>query len=490
VSKAETMTTTAQPTIEETPPEHRPRQDSGTASWWRLLVLRLHFYVGVFVGPFLLVAATSGALYALSPQLEPLLYDRELQVVATDDPLPLAAQIEAARAVEPGSELLGVRPAPEPGDTTRVLFDNGDLGESEAHAVFVDPGTGDVRGELTTYGTSGALPVRMWIDQLHRSLLLGDTGRLYSELAASWLWVMALAGVVLWVSSLRRRRRARDASRAEPTLRGRARTRSLHGSLGIWLAVAFLGLSATGLTWSTYAGANVTELRTQLSWMAPELATDGGPAGLHAGHGDAGSGAAVSAGPGSVSDLATYDEVLAAARDAGIDADKVEILTAAEAGQAWTVTEVDRGWPSQVDAASIDPQSLDVVDEVRFADYPFMAKMARWGIDAHMGSLFGLPNQILLAAVGTGLVLMIVWGYRMWWQRRPRHGGTSRFGKPFPRGALRHIPLPMLVPAAIGVVLVAWFLPLLGLSLLAFLAVDALLALRARARTRAARETM
>jgi uncharacterized iron-regulated membrane protein len=33
-----------------------------------------------------------------------------------------------------------------------------------------------------------------------------------------------------------------------------------------------------------------------------------------------------------------------------------------------------------------------------------------------MGSLFGLPNQILLAAVGTGLVLMIVWGYRMWWQ--------------------------------------------------------------------------
>jgi uncharacterized iron-regulated membrane protein len=248
--------------------------------------------------------------------------------------------------------------------------------------------------------------------------------------------------------------------------------------------VAFLGLSATGLTWSTYAGANVTELRTQLSWMAPELATGGGPAGLHAGHGDAGSGADESAGRGSAADLATYDEVLAAARDAGIDADKVEILAAAETGQAWTVTEVDRGWPTQVDAVAITPASLDVVDEVRFAEYPFMAKMARWGIDAHMGSLFGLPNQILLAAVGTGLVLMIVWGYRMWWQRRPRHGGALRFGKPFPPGALRHIPLSMLVPAALGVALVAWFLPLLGLSLLAFLAVDALLALRARARTR------
>ena len=481
------MTTTEQPTIEETSPKSHPQQDNGSASWWRLLVLRLHFYVGVFVGPFLLVAATSGALYALSPQLEPLLYERELYVAATDDPLPLSAQIEAARGVEPGSDLLGVRPAPRPGDTTRVLFDSGDLGESEAHTVFVDPGTGDVRGELTTYGTSGALPVRMWIDQLHRSLLLGDAGRLYSELAASWLWVMALAGVVLWVSHLRRRRRARGASRAEAApaaMHGRARTRSLHGGLGIWLAVAFLGLSVTGLTWSTYAGANVTELRTQLAWMAPELATGSAPAGLHQGHGDAGSGAAASAVPGSASDLTTYDQVLTAARNAGIDADKVEILAAAEAGQAWTVTEVDRGWPTQVDAVSIDPQSLAVVDEVRFAEYPFMAKMARWGIDAHMGALFGLPNQILLAGVGAGLVLMIVWGYRMWWQRRPRHGSALRFGKPFPRGALRRLPLPVLVLAGIGVLLVGWFLPLLGLSLLAFLAVDALLALRARHRHR------
>ncbi len=327
----------------------------------------------------------------------------------------------------------------------------------------------------------------MWIDQLHRSLLLGDAGRLYSELAASWLWVMALAGVVLWVSHLRRRRRARGASRAEAApaaMHGRARTRSLHGGLGIWLAVAFLGLSVTGLTWSTYAGANVTELRTQLAWMAPELATGSAPAGLHQGHGDAGSGAAASAVPGSASDLTTYDQVLTAARNAGIDADKVEILAAAEAGQAWTVTEVDRGWPTQVDAVSIDPQSLAVVDEVRFAEYPFMAKMARWGIDAHMGALFGLPNQILLAGVGAGLVLMIVWGYRMWWQRRPRHGSALRFGKPFPRGALRRLPLPVLVLAGIGVLLVGWFLPLLGLSLLAFLAVDALLALRARHRHR------
>nr|VXZ81554.1 Uncharacterised protein [Klebsiella pneumoniae] len=42
-----------------------------------------------------------------------------------------------------------------------------------------------MKGDMTVYGTSGILPLRQWIDYAHRSLLLGDSGRLYSELAAS-----------------------------------------------------------------------------------------------------------------------------------------------------------------------------------------------------------------------------------------------------------------------------------------------------------------
>lgn len=38
------------------------------------LLKRLHFYIGLFVGPFLLVAALSGIVYALTPQLEDYLY--------------------------------------------------------------------------------------------------------------------------------------------------------------------------------------------------------------------------------------------------------------------------------------------------------------------------------------------------------------------------------------------------------------------------------
>ena len=45
---------------------------------------------------------------------------------------------------------------------------------------------------------------------------------------------------------------------------GRSRTLNWHGATGVWLLAALLFLSATGITWSTYAGAYVTELRSAL----------------------------------------------------------------------------------------------------------------------------------------------------------------------------------------------------------------------------------
>jgi uncharacterized iron-regulated membrane protein len=435
-----------------------------TRSSWRGLVLRLHFYAGLLVGPFILVATVTGVLYVLTPQLESLLYAEQLRVPPTAQQLPLADQIRAAEAVRPGGELAAVRPAPEPGATTRVLFDDDSLGESERRTVFVDPGTGAVRGSLVTYGTSGVLPLRMTIDQLHRNLLLGEPGRLYSELAASWLWVVALGGLALWVARWRARRTSiRDLVRAEPGAPGRRRMLSRHGSLGVWLLLGALFLSATGLTWSAYAGENVSALRASLGWSTPSLQSGG-----HAGHGDR---------PAADQDVdpAKIDSVLATARAAGIDAGQIEIGLPAEHGAAWTVTEIKRSWPTEVDAVAIDGGT--VVDQVRFADYPLMAKLARWGIDAHMGVLFGVANQLVLVAFGVGMITLIVLGYRMWWQRRPTRGRNWRL---VPRGQLRRVAWPVATVAVLLAVVLGWFAPLLGVSLLAFLLVDVVLARRSR----------
>jgi hypothetical protein len=77
----------------------------------------------------------------------------------------------------------------------------------------------------------------------------------------------------------------------------------------------------------------------------------------------------------------------------------VEIRPASRVDQAWTVTEIDRRWPTQVDAVAVDPHSLKVLDSTLFGDFPLMAKLTRWGVDFHMGILFGLANHLLLIRV-------------------------------------------------------------------------------------------
>ncbi|HIH8938316.1 TPA: PepSY domain-containing protein, partial [Klebsiella variicola] len=41
---------------------------------WLNLLRRLHFYIGLFIGPFIFVAALTGTLYVATPQLENWLY--------------------------------------------------------------------------------------------------------------------------------------------------------------------------------------------------------------------------------------------------------------------------------------------------------------------------------------------------------------------------------------------------------------------------------
>ncbi|MFF2513904.1 PepSY-associated TM helix domain-containing protein [Streptomyces sp. NPDC058086] len=425
----------------------------------RPLILRLHFYAGILVAPFLLVAALTGFLYAASYQAEKIVYAHELTVPVGDHKLPVSEQVAAARKAHPQGAVSAVRPSPEADATTRVLL-SGVPGVGEGHtlAVFVDPYTAKVRGSLEQYGSTGALPLRTWIDELHRDLHLGENGRLYSELAASWLWVIAAGGLVLWFARRRAQRKVRGTS-------GRRRTLGLHGTVGVWAAAGFFFLSATGLTWSTYAGANIDELRTSLGQATPSVSASVAAGGEHAGH----------TGTGSDGTTATttpqdLDKILAAARAEGLG-DPVEIVVPADASTAYVVKQIQRSWPEKQDSVAVDPTTGKVTDELRFADYPLLAKLTRWGIDAHSGVLFGLLNQIALMALALGLVLLIVWGYRMWWQR----GRASAFGRPIPRGAWQQVPPQILVPLMAAVAVLGYFVPLLGIPLAVFVAVDVVL---------------
>jgi uncharacterized iron-regulated membrane protein len=432
---------------------------------WRAFVVRLHFYAGVLVGPFLIVAAITGGLYALAPTLERFVYRDVLTVEPAGVAAPLRDQVAAAHKAFPDLPVAGIRPAADAGDSTRVYFTDPSLDEDLRRAVFVDPHTTRVLGDEPTW--LGSLPLSTWLDGLHRHLNLGEPGRIYSEIAASWLWVVASGGLYLWLVKAagdRRRGRRTRVLTVDRAVTGRSRTLNWHGAVGVWLSAGLLFLSATGITWSTYAGAHVSDLRSALDWQRPQL--DSTVGGEHAGHGERST-----LHPPDTTAV-DYDAVLLAAAGAGVHL-PVEVTLPAEPGAGIRVIEIDKPYRLTTDAAMVNPSDLTVTDEIDFSkDYSVVAKLADWGIRAHMGILFGLLNQVLLFGIAVGLLTVILRGYRMWWQRRPTRGSGRAVGRPPVRGGLRRLPPLAVAGIVAGAVAVGWFLPLLGITLAAFVAVD------------------
>ncbi len=133
------------------------------------------------------------------------------------------------------------------------------------------------------------------------------------------------------------------------------------------------------------------------------------------------------------------------------------------------MNEIDRRWPTQVDAVAIDGASMQVVDRTHFADFPLMAKLTRWGVDFHMGILFGLANQLLLVGFGCALCVTIGVGYRLWWIRRPPQAvRIRRF--PCCRHGCRSLACPW--AGAGDSVSPGLAMPLMGISSVLFIAVD------------------
>ncbi|SNT47894.1 Uncharacterized iron-regulated membrane protein [Asanoa hainanensis] len=441
------------------------------------LVLRLHFYAGILVAPFLVVAALTGLAFVFSPQLDQVVYAHELRVDPTGTARPLAEQVTAARAAHPAGDLATVIPPLAATDTTKVVFNLPELGEKQ-HTVYVSPYTNEVRGTLTTW--FGSTPLQTWLDDLHRHLHLGVVGRHYSELAASWLWLVALGGLFLWLRRqwTGRRKLRRTVLPDLAARKGVRRTRGWHAATGVWLVVGLLALSATGLTWSRYAGANFDVV--QEAWGGPRPTLDTAvPAGGDSGGGHHG-GAASSGGEVAIADV---DQVTILARDAGLTG-PIQVTPPAEPGAAWVVAQNDLAWPTRQDSAAVDPVAGAVVARTYFAEWPLMQKLSSWGVSLHMGYLFGLLNQILLAALALGLLCVIVWGYRMWWQRRPtRADRAALLGAAPARGAWRQAhPMAVVVILAIAAA-VGWALPMLGISLAVFLVVDLAVGAVRRGRT-------
>ena len=412
---------------------------------------RLHKFTGVIIAPFLIVAALSGFLYALAPTFEPWIYHDEVTATAQGSPRSLDEQIAAAQRQHPDGTVVRVEPSEDPQETPRVLFDDPTAPNSSyTHAVFVDPVDLHITGELQQYGGSRALPFRTWASNGHRTLWLGEPGRLYAELAASWLGALSILGLYLWL-----KRKQRNKKQPSKVL-------ALHARVGAWLLPGFLFLTVTGLTWSLVAGTSIGKVREELNWKEPSVATSVAEAGASTGAGEHANhaehvghaGHAGHTGNHDAAELAGAQTAESTARSQGLTG-VLEMTPPEKPGDAWGVREARAAFKLRSDAVAVTPNG-EVIDRINSADWPLAAQLTSWLIQLHMGTLFGIYSQVALAVLALGLLVVSIAGLWMWW-KKPR----------------RSLPELKITPAVLaGAVAYSIIAPLFGASLLLFFVGD------------------
>ncbi len=372
------------------------------------LYWRIHFWAALIASPFALLATLTGILYVFTPQIEARLYQQLDHVAPQASMLPLDAAVAAAEKAAPrGWTVQHVVPPFQQDDAVQVAFapPGGAQDEHAGHGghaapvkpkfglpaqaivVYVNPYDARVLGSLASSERFGN-----WAKKLHSRLLQNDGWRWMIELAASWLMVMLVTGVVLWWPS------GAQSGLPKRGARGRNGWRQWHAFLGVALGVISFVILTTGLTWSQQAGGRIRMLR-DISGQAPPPV----PRGLHSSEDAAG-------GP------LDWQGAWQVARSHA-PAIAVQLTAPASQDDVWRATMADRSQPTLRFDLQFDAYSGKPLYYAGWDAQTAFGKATAIGIPFHRGE-FGWWNQALLLLFGASVLFSLVSGWVMFFKRR------------------------------------------------------------------------
>ncbi len=415
----------------------------------RPIMWRLHFIGGFLAGPIVISLAITGILYAWAPQLDGLRFGSIIEPSSKHVNVSMADQVKAAQAAHPTWKFVSVIPGyAETGSNdlnTAVTMDpthgKGD-GSYDNVAVYVDQATGKVTGDVKVGNLSDGL-----FRRLHSNWLLGDSPRPLTELAAAWFLVTLMTGLYLWWPGVRRRGAAAFAFRRG--MRGRRQSKDWHNFIGVAILVPMLFVAITGLTWTKFSGARYETVKQKI--FQPPQSLLGADTALK------------TAAPGS-SSVANINKVLERALEAKLP-NPVSITAPTDDTTAWQAASQRQRFPMNRNAIAVNGATGAVTSRYDWSKEFWFSKLTTAGISFHQAQLFGVPLRIFMTLLALGVIAVVVFGYRMWWQRRPLGG----MGAPPPiRSWLRNAPLTLLAT----IVVLGWLLPTLALSLVVWLVIE------------------
>ncbi|WP_142781865.1 PepSY domain-containing protein [Agrobacterium sp. T29] len=384
---------------------------------------RWHFYAGLFVAPFLLMLATTGLVMLWSSVLVGRDGEKLYSVTPASSVLPVSDQATAAFLSVPGGQIVQyIAPrTPEGSAIFRVKADGKDT------MIAVDPYRGEVLGQWERRSALYDLA-----NKIHGTLMIGDVGDRLIEIAAGFGVVLIVTGLYLWWP----REGKGLATVLIPQFAGRGRQlwKTLHQTIGFYVAAILLVFLVSGLTWAGVWGEKMTQ-----AWSTfPAEKWDNVPLSdvTHASLNHNGvkevpwtleqtpmpaSGSSQGKPGVPESRAVNLDSIVALARSLGFEQRFQLAFPNGETG-VWTISRDtmsnDSANPLSDRTVHIDQYTGKILADVAFGDYGAAGKAMAVGIAFHEGDM-GVWNVALVTVFCLSVIFLSVSGLVMWWKRRP-----------------------------------------------------------------------
>ena len=451
-----------------------------------LSVWRWHFFAGLYVIPFMLMLAVTGMIMLASPWIDQWQYGEQLTTVEQQEQyLPLDSQLKAVSQAYPELKVAEFIP-PVNAEQSSLFKLKGD--DSGTLMVFVNPYSGDILGEFKNQDRIYTL-----MDEIHGTLLIGETGDFLIELAAGFGILLLITGLYLHWPTDKSARLAMlipafilPAIWKKTTSSKRSAWKQIHSSLGFYASLFLLFFLLTGMAWTGIWGAKLVQpwssfpaekkakhwqseqlthssLNTdQLNEVAWNLEQTPLPVSVD------------SAKDNSRTSLqSVYEQALAMGfviNDRGIFSDRFRIALPKDDTGVYSIMSVtmsrDMTDPTGDRTVHIDQYSGRVLADIGWQDYSPVAKTMAAGIAFHMGSA-GWWNLILAFLACLMFLVLAITGALLWWKRKPSGKSIQLAAPPgqtFARTPNKTLVLLMLLTGAL--------FPVSGAAMLIFLLIE------------------
>lgn len=409
------------------------------------IVWRWHFYAGLITAPILLFIIATGTIYVFRTELS-LWRDQRLEYVTPQATRLGYEELKRKAATILAGEVEAMVVHPEADRSVRFVGhpkeDDDDHTGPHAerhHSVFLNPYTGEILGQRIEEEEFFTMVL-----ELHRSLMLGTTGRIVTELVTSWGVLLMATGIYLWWP-----RSKKNVGVWRPRLRGKlyAVLRDWHAVGGAYLVPLGGLLMVTGLFFTLVWGDKYfNNTVKQAGHWAPAWFGD-----------------YPVIPPSKEAPKASLDEVVTTLIQNSRPHDNIMMRFKTKPGTANKIFLMQDENKNSYRMVAINPFTAEAVAVIDGVDLPFLYRVRLWAVSIHMGQIFGVTTKILAFVTSLGLLLLGITGLWMWWERRP-HGRSG-----FPRRPLARS-LPWWGWGLIGAC--AAMLPVAGISMLVVMGLD------------------